>query len=102
MDSETYFGDQGMTADVCERRREKPPPQQLTECDWRFFYPSEQVSVDETRASSRPAAVRGPKPAAVLYSRKVRIDCAASDPFTTHEVFAEMHGTPLRGKRVVV
>jgi hypothetical protein len=47
MDSETYFGDQGMTADVCERRREKPPPQQLTECDWRFFYPSEQVSVDE-------------------------------------------------------
>src|SRR2546430_11281951 len=46
--------------------------------------------------------VRGPKPATVLYSRKVRIDCAASDPFTTHEVLAEMHGTPLRGKRVVV
>ena len=36
------------------------------------------------------------------HSRKVRIDCAASDPFTTHEVLAAIHGTPLRGKRVVV
>jgi uroporphyrinogen-III synthase len=45
---------------------------------------------------------RGPKPATVLRSRKVRIDRAASDPFTTHEVLAEMHETPLRGKRVVV
>jgi uroporphyrinogen-III synthase len=46
--------------------------------------------------------VRGPKPAAVLHSRKVRIDRAASDPFTTQEVLAEMHKIPLRGKRVVV
>jgi uroporphyrinogen-III synthase len=46
--------------------------------------------------------VRGPKPATVLHSRKVRIDCAASDPFTTHEVLAAIHGTSLRGKRVVV
>src|ERR1700730_14099911 len=38
----------------------------------------------------------------VLHSRKVRIDRAASDPFTTREVLAELHGTPLRGKRVVV
>jgi uroporphyrinogen-III synthase len=38
----------------------------------------------------------------VLHSRKARIDGAASDPFTTREVLAEMHGTPLRGKRVVV
>lgn len=45
---------------------------------------------------------RGPKPAMVLRSRKVRIDRAASDPFTTHEVLAEMHDIPLRGKRVVV
>ncbi|MGH6846913.1 MAG: uroporphyrinogen-III synthase [Methylocella sp.] len=45
---------------------------------------------------------RGPKPAAVLRSRKVRIDRAASDPFTTHEVLAEMHDIPLRGKRVAV
>jgi uroporphyrinogen-III synthase len=42
------------------------------------------------------------KPATVLHSRKVRIDRAASDPFTTREVLAEMQGTPLRGKRVVV
>jgi uroporphyrinogen-III synthase len=46
--------------------------------------------------------VRGPKPAMVLRSHKVRIDRAASDPFTTHEVLAEMHETSLRGKRVVV
>jgi len=45
---------------------------------------------------------RGPKPAMVLRSRKVRIDRAASDPFTTHEVLAEMHDIPLRGKRIVV
>jgi pimeloyl-ACP methyl ester carboxylesterase len=32
----------------------------------------------------------------------VRIECAASDPFTTHEVLAAIHGTPLRSKRVVV
>ena len=51
---------------------------------------------------SARVVVRRPKPATVLYSRKVRIDCAASDPFTTHEVLAEMHGTPLRGKRVVM
>jgi uroporphyrinogen-III synthase len=46
--------------------------------------------------------VRGPKPTTVLHSRKVRIDRAASNPFTTHEVLAEMHETRLRGKRVVV
>jgi uroporphyrinogen-III synthase len=51
---------------------------------------------------SAQVVVRGPKPATVLHSRKARIDCAASDPFTAHEVLAEMHGTPLRGKRVVV
>ena len=52
--------------------------------------------------SSQPTApaqvvVRGPKPAMVLHSRKI-----ASDPFTTQEVLATMHGTPLRGKRVLV
>jgi uroporphyrinogen-III synthase len=46
--------------------------------------------------------VRGPKPAVVLRSHKVRIDRAASDPFTTHEVLAELHETSLGGKRVVV
>jgi len=33
--------------------------------------------------------VRGPKPAMMRRSRKVRIDRAASDPFTTHEVLCE-------------
>src|ERR1700730_3883353 len=52
--------------------------------------------------ASGQVVVRGPKPATVLHSRRVRIDRAASDPFTTQEVLAAMHGTPLRGKRVVV
>jgi len=51
---------------------------------------------------SAQVVVRGPKPTAVLHSRKVRIDRATSDPFTTREVLAELLGTPLRGKRVVV
>ena len=46
--------------------------------------------------------VRGPKPTAALRSRKVRIDLAASDPFTTHEVLVELANFPLPGKRVVV
>jgi uroporphyrinogen-III synthase len=46
--------------------------------------------------------VRGPKPTAALRSRKVRIDLAANDPFTTHEVLAELANLPLLGKRVVV
>jgi uroporphyrinogen-III synthase len=51
---------------------------------------------------SAQVVVRGPKPTTVLRSRKVRIDRAASDPFTTHEVLAEMHEIPFRGRRVVV
>jgi uroporphyrinogen-III synthase len=51
---------------------------------------------------SAQVVVRGPKPTTVLHSRKVRIDRAASNPFTTHEVLAEMQEIPLRGKRVVV
>ena len=54
------------------------------------------------RLDSAQVVVRGPKPATVLHSRKVRIDRAASDPFTTQEVLAAMHKIPLRGKRVVV
>jgi uroporphyrinogen-III synthase len=46
--------------------------------------------------------VRGPKPTAALRSRKVRIDLAADDPFTTHEVLVELANLTLRGKRVVV
>src|SRR3984893_11288537 len=51
---------------------------------------------------SAQVIVRGPKPTMALHSRKVRIDRAARDPFTTHEVLAKMHGTPLRGKCVAV
>jgi uroporphyrinogen-III synthase len=46
--------------------------------------------------------VRGPKPTAALRSRKVRIDLAANDPFTTREVLAELANLALSGKRVVV
>jgi uroporphyrinogen-III synthase len=46
--------------------------------------------------------VRGPKPTAALRSRKVRIDLAANDPFTTREVLAELASLPLSGRRVVV
>jgi uroporphyrinogen-III synthase len=56
--------------------------------------------------------VRGPKPTAALGARKVRIDLSANDPFTTHEVLAQLQvpqlqgahsqETSLRGKRVVV
>ena len=46
--------------------------------------------------------VRGPKPTAALRSRKVRIDLAANDPFTTHEVLAELAKFPLPGRRVAV
>jgi uroporphyrinogen-III synthase len=46
--------------------------------------------------------VRGPKPTAALRARGVRIDRAASDPFTTREVLAELEGLALEGKRVVV
>jgi uroporphyrinogen-III synthase len=47
-------------------------------------------------------AVRGPKPTAALRARGVRIDAAAGEPFTTHEVLAELRDVPLDGARVVV
>lgn len=45
---------------------------------------------------------RGPKPAAVLRSRDVRIDRIAGEPFTTREVLAELPDTSLQGVRVAV
>ena len=59
------------------------------------------------RLDAAQVIVRGPKPVTVLHSRKVRIDRAASNPFTTHEVLAQLREAhlkqaPLRGKRVVV
>lgn len=46
--------------------------------------------------------VRGPKPTAVLRSRKVRIDQAAGEPFTTEEVLGLLSEHDLSGKTVVV
>jgi uroporphyrinogen-III synthase len=46
--------------------------------------------------------VRGPKPTAALRSRKIRIDLAASDPFTTDEVLTALADSLTPGKRVVV
>jgi len=45
---------------------------------------------------------RGPKPTAALRSRGVRIDRAAAEPYTTHEVLAAIGDAPLRGSRVIV
>lgn len=47
-------------------------------------------------------AVRGPKPTAVLRSRSVRIDRAAVDPFTTHELLAAVADVPIEGGTVLV
>jgi uroporphyrinogen-III synthase len=52
--------------------------------------------------TSTVIVVRGPKPTAVLRSRKVRIDFTASEPYTTAEVLAELDKTSIAGKRVVV
>lgn len=46
--------------------------------------------------------VRGPKPTAVLRSRKVHIDFTANEPYTTAEVLTELDKTSIAGKRVVV
>jgi uroporphyrinogen-III synthase len=45
---------------------------------------------------------RGPKPTAALRSRDVRIDRAAADPFTTHEVLEAIKDLDLKGARVIV
>ncbi|TMH72525.1 MAG: uroporphyrinogen-III synthase [Betaproteobacteria bacterium] len=46
--------------------------------------------------------VRGPKPTAALRSRGVRIDRAAAEPFTTHEILAAIENLELHGTRVIV
>jgi uroporphyrinogen-III synthase len=48
------------------------------------------------------AVARGPKPAAVLRARGIRIGRAAAEPYTTREVLAELQDVPLGGKRVAV
>jgi uroporphyrinogen-III synthase len=47
-------------------------------------------------------AARGPKPSGALRSRGVRIDRAAAEPFTTHEVLQSIDDLDLHGARVVV
>ena len=45
---------------------------------------------------------RGPKPTGVLRSRKVRIDRAAAEPYTTAQVLESIGDLALRGERVLV
>lgn len=47
-------------------------------------------------------AVRGPKPAAALRARGVRMDRSAREPFTTREVLAAVEDLDLAGRRVLV
>lgn len=46
-------------------------------------------------------AVRGPKPAGALRSRKVRIDRSAADPFTTKEVLDCIEDVDVKGRVIV-
>jgi uroporphyrinogen-III synthase len=52
--------------------------------------------------SEAAVAVRGPKPAAALRARKLRIDYSAKDPFTTKELIEALGNVDLEGERVVV
>jgi uroporphyrinogen-III synthase len=47
-------------------------------------------------------AVRGPKPTGALRARGVRIDRAAADPFTTHEVLESIEDLDLKDAQVIV
>jgi uroporphyrinogen-III synthase len=47
-------------------------------------------------------AVRGPKPTGALRARKVRIDRAAAEPFTTREILKVVEDVELQGARVIV
>ena len=70
-----------------------------------LFLATDRLGLTDTLLQFLDAAqvvVRGPKPTAALRSRKVRIDRAADDPFTTREVLAELADDLLPGKRVAV
>ena len=47
-------------------------------------------------------AVRGPKPTGALRARKVHIDRAAAEPFTTREILDAVKDVDLQGARVIV
>ena len=70
-----------------------------------LFMATDRLGLTDTLLQFLEAAqvvVRGPKPTAALRSRKVRIDIAADDPFTTHEVLAKLADSLSPGKRVAV
>jgi uroporphyrinogen-III synthase len=70
-----------------------------------LFMATDRLGLTDTLLQFLEAAqvvVRGPKPTAALRSRKVRIDIAADDPFTTHEVLAKLAASLAPGKRVAV
>ena len=46
--------------------------------------------------------VRGPKPTGALRSRKVRIDIAAQDPFTSRQLLAALKDVDLENRKVVI
>jgi uroporphyrinogen-III synthase len=47
-------------------------------------------------------AVRGPKPAGALRSRKVRVDVAAAEPFTSRELLIALKDVSLEKQKVVI
>lgn len=61
-------------------------------------------ATDDLRAilAATTVAVRGPKPTVALRARHVRIDLAAREPFTTHEVLEAVQSVAIDGARVVV
>lgn len=70
-----------------------------------FFEAADRLGLAEDLQRMTAAALvvaRGPKPAAVLRARGVRIGRAAAEPYTTREVLAEIQDAPLGGKRVAV
>jgi len=66
-------------------------------CSRNRFARLNRCSVAATRLSAGSRA--GPKPTTVTSLAQVHIDRAASNPFTTHEVLAEMHKTHWRHDR---
>jgi len=70
-----------------------------------LFATTDALGVTEPWLASLAAmtvVVRGPKPTAALRSRNVRIDLAAADPFTTHEVLQALVEISLADTRVIV
>ena len=70
-----------------------------------LFAATDSLGLTETflkLLSSSEIAVRGPKPTAALKARKVRIDRAAEDPFTTKEVLKSLKDMSFNGEKVVV